>query len=193
MPITADQQALQSLRSNLLHKGVSKLMKRVHRTSLNKITSVFNADVLVASYEGRYTWDKTRAHLQKELIAWNILWVAEVVPALREKLEVPEGHDFIDPPKPDEGQYWANTSARVLTASVNDPYQVSTEIRLFPAEGSAHVFMTFGTDSKDTFTPLLKGQAPYLRAETPAELVELIAKRYNQGLAAAKVLREMLQ
>lgn len=192
MSITAEQQALQLLRSNLLHNAVSMRMDRVHHTSHNNITNVFNSDVLVASYEGRYSWKETHAQLCKELSAWNILWLAEVIPALKAKLEIPESHVFVDPPNTGTEQYWANMSARVLHAtSVNDPNQITTEIRFFPAEGSAHVFMSYGSDSNRTFTHLLKGQAPYLRAKTPAELVELIVARYNQGLATTKVLREM--
>jgi len=192
MSITAEQQALQLLRSNLLHNAVSMRMDRVHHTSHNNVTNVFNTDVLVASYEGRYNWKDTHAQLCKELIAWNILWLAEVVPALQAKLEIPAGHEFVEPPKSCTEQYWANMSARVLHSTlVDDPQQITTEIRFFPAEGSAHIFMSFGSVSNGTFTHLLKGQAPFLRGKTPAELVELIVDRYHQGLAAAKGLREM--
>lgn len=192
MSITAEQQALQLLRSNLLHNAVSMRMDRVHHTSHNNITNVFNSDVLVASYEGRYTWNKTHAQLCKELIPWNNIWLAEVVPALKAKLVIPADHVFVDPPNPGTDHYWAHFSARVLhETSAHDPNQISAEIRFFPADGSAHVFMSYGSDVKQTFAHLLRGQDPYLRASTPAELVELIVARYDQGLATAKVLREM--
>jgi hypothetical protein len=184
MTITAEQQALQLKRSALLHASVSARRDRVLHTSHNGLTRIFEDGIELASYQGRYSWPATHAALCSELSLWNKTWLDEVVPALRDGLNLPQGHALFEPQMPASEGYFANTSAHVrhATAAPGDSDQLTCGIRLFPAECAAHVFMVYGPQVGFEATRLLKGQEPFLYAKAPAELIEQIVDRFNIGL-----------